>query len=77
MARIEGRRFGDFGLPAKGAFGRNFWVGALWGIASLTVLMLVLRVIGVFSFGSLDLHGARILKFGFYYAVFFLITAIL
>ena len=75
MARIEGRPFGDFGLPAKGAFRRNFWIGAIWGIASLTVLMLVLRAAGAFSFGSLDLHGARILKFAFYYAVFFLITA--
>ncbi len=76
MARIEGRRFGDFGLPARDAFGRNFWVGAIWGIASLAVLMLVFRVLGVFSFGTLDLHGTRILKFGFYYAVFFLITAV-
>jgi uncharacterized protein len=75
MARIEGRRFGDFGLPAKSAFGRNFWVGAIWGIAALTALMLVLRGLGVFSFGSLDLHGARIARFALYYAVFFLITA--
>jgi membrane protease YdiL (CAAX protease family) len=75
MARIEGRPFGDFGLPVKHAFRRNFWVGAIWGIVSLTVLMLVLRAARAFSFGSLDLHGARILKFGFYYALFFLITA--
>lgn len=75
MARIEGRRFGDFGLPAKRALGRDFWMGAIWGFGALTALMLVLRVIGVFSFGSLDLHGVRIVRFGFYYAVFFLITA--
>lgn len=74
MARIEGRRFGDFGLPARGAFGRNFWVGTLWGIASLTALMLVLRVSGAFTFGSLDLHGGRIVKFALYYAVLFLLT---
>jgi len=30
---------------------------------------------GVFAFGSLALHGARIWKFGAYYAAFFLITA--
>ena len=48
MARIEDRPFGDFGLPARRAFGRNFWVGALWGIASLSVLMLALRVTGAF-----------------------------
>ena len=35
MARIEDRPFGDFGLPARRAFGRNFWVGTLWGIGSL------------------------------------------
>ncbi|MFZ3341867.1 MAG: type II CAAX endopeptidase family protein, partial [Terriglobales bacterium] len=75
MARIEGRSFGDFGFPAKRAFRRDFWVGALWGIASLTVLMLVLTAIGAFSFGSLSLHGARIFKFAFYYAVFFFIAA--
>jgi membrane protease YdiL (CAAX protease family) len=74
MAPIEGRSFGDFGLPARGAFGRNFWVGALWGIVSLTVLMLVLRATGAFYFGSLDLHGGRIIKFALYYALFFLIT---
>ena len=74
MARIEDRPFGDFGLPARGAFGRNFWVGTLWGITSLTVLMLVLRAAGAFSFGSLDLHGARIVKFALYYAMLFLLT---
>ncbi len=75
MARIEGCAFGDFGLPAKRAFGRDFWAGAFWGIASLTVLMLALAALGDFSFGSLSLHGARIFKFALYYAVFFLIVA--
>jgi membrane protease YdiL (CAAX protease family) len=75
MARIEGRPFGDFGLPLRRAFGRNFWVGTLWGIASLSVLMLVLRVTGAFEFGALELHGERILKFAAYYALLFLFVA--
>jgi uncharacterized protein len=75
MARIEGRHFGNFGLPAKNAFGRNFWIGAVWGIAALTALMLVLAAAGSFSLGSLRLHGLRLYKFSFYYAVFFLIAA--
>jgi uncharacterized protein len=74
MARIEGRPFGDFGLPAQRAFRRNFWIGTLWGIASLTALMLVLRATGAFEFGSLSLHGPRIFKFAAYYAVLFLFT---
>jgi len=75
MARIEGRPFGEFGLPAKRAFGRDFWAGALWGLGSLSVLMLALAAVGAYSFGRLSVHGARILRFGFYYAVFFLMAA--
>ena len=75
MARIEQRPFGDFGLPPRRAFRRNFWIGTLWGIVSLSILMVVLRFAGVFAFGSLALHGTRIWKFGAYYAAFFLITA--
>ncbi|MGA7629888.1 MAG: type II CAAX endopeptidase family protein [Terriglobales bacterium] len=74
MAHIEDRPFGGFGLPAERAFRRNFWVGTLWGIASLSMLMLVLRVAGTFEFGSLSLHGARIFKFAAYYAALFLFT---
>ena len=74
MARVEGRPFGDFGLPARTAFGRNFWVGTLWGIASLSALILALRLAGAFELGSLALHGARLVKFAVFYAVFFLLT---
>jgi membrane protease YdiL (CAAX protease family) len=74
MAKIEGCGFGEFGLPARGAFGRNFWVGTLWGIGSLTVLMLGLRAAGAFTFGPLNLHGARIVKFAVYYAALFLLV---
>jgi membrane protease YdiL (CAAX protease family) len=74
MARIEGRPFGDFGLPARTAFGRNFWVGTLWGIASLSVLILALRLAGAFEFGSLAIHGASLVKFALFYGAFFLLT---
>ena len=74
MALIEGLPFGAFGLPRRHAFGRNFWAGTLWGIASLSVLMMVLRASGAFSFGSLALHGLSLLKFALFYGVFFLFT---
>ena len=38
MARIEDRPFGCYGLPLGNAFGQLFWLGALWGIGSLTLL---------------------------------------
>jgi membrane protease YdiL (CAAX protease family) len=76
MARMERCSFGDFGLPAKRAFGRDFWAGALWGIGSLTLLMLMLVAVRAYSFGSLGLHGLRIFKFASYYAIFFLFTGV-
>ena len=76
MARIEGCSFGDFGLPARHDFGRNFWVGSLWGIGFLSVMMVVLRIARVFEFGSLAIHGPRVAKFAVYYAALFLFTAL-
>jgi len=74
MARIERRPFGDYGLPSRLAFGKHFWLGALWGLAGLTVLMLILRGAGVFYFGGIALHGVRVLKFAAFYGLFFLIV---
>jgi uncharacterized protein len=76
MAKIERRAFDCYGLPLGKAFGRLFWQGMLWGIGSLTLLMLALRMSHAFYFGSLALHGARLLKFALFWAVFFLIVGI-
>ena len=76
MARLEQVPFAAFGLPASEGLGRNFWVGAVWGMGSLTILMLALRVAGAFDFGAPAEHGMRIAKFAIYYAVFFLMTGL-
>jgi hypothetical protein len=72
MARIEKRPWGNYGLPARAAFGKNFWVGALWGFLWLTMMMLVMRAGGVFYFGGLAVHGVRILRFAAFYGLLFL-----
>jgi membrane protease YdiL (CAAX protease family) len=74
MARLEHRRLGVYGLPRQQAFGKFFWLGLLWGILAITVLLLVMRGIGVFYFGGFALHGLRVLKFALYWAVLFLIV---
>jgi hypothetical protein len=74
MARLEQVPFGTFGLPSREAFGRNFWAGTAWGVVSLTMLMVVLRLAGAFSFGALAVHGGRMIRFALYYAIFFLMT---
>jgi membrane protease YdiL (CAAX protease family) len=75
MALVENRPFGSFGLPARNAFRRNFWIGMLWGIVSLSVLMIALRIAGAFEFGSLSIHGPAIAKYALYYALFFLLVS--
>src|SRR5271154_2041672 len=30
MARIERRRFADYGIPVRTTFGRDFWAGLAW-----------------------------------------------
>jgi uncharacterized protein len=76
MSRIEGRELGCYGLPLRNIFGKLFWAGGLWGLASLTVLLLALRGAHAFYFGTIALHGPRVLKFAVFWAGFFLIVAL-
>lgn len=72
LARIEHRAWGEYGLPAKAAFGRLFWTGILWGFAAITFLMVVLSGAHIFSFGHVVLHGIRLVRFAVFWAVLLL-----
>jgi len=74
MATVEKRPFGAYGLSVRSAFGKLFWIGLLWGIVSLSALMLLMRALGVFSFGELALHGGRIAKFSIFWGAYFLLV---
>jgi uncharacterized protein len=74
MSRIESRPFGDYGLPLQSAFGKNFWAGALWGFVAFTVLILVMRGVGLVSFDGVALHGVRVVKFAAFWAVMFVVV---
>jgi hypothetical protein len=76
MAKVEKRPFGAYGLPKAGAFGRLFWLGMLWGIVALTVLMVAMRAAGAFYFGGLALHGMRMAKFAAFWMVFFIVVGL-
>lgn len=77
MAAIEGRRIDDYGLPPRAAFGKRFWAGALWGIASMSLLLVALHFAGAFDFGAFALHGVlRALKFALFWGVFFLLVGL-
>ena len=77
MGRIERRTFADYGLPWRQAFGRRFWQGAAFSFASFTVLLLVMHVAGVFSFGAIALHGWDVWKYAVAWAVLLFLGALL
>jgi len=76
MARIEGRKLADYGLPWRNMFRSQFWVGAAIGFSSLTFLLTVLRLCGAFYFGTLALHGAEILQWAFLFGLVFILVAL-
>lgn len=76
MGLIEGRTIADYGLPLRGAFRLQFWQGVLLGFASITGLLVAMRVVGVFYFGSIALHGVDIWKWAVVYALVFTLVAL-
>jgi len=76
LARVERRTWGTFGLPGHGAFGKLFWVGGVWGFASITLLLGTMYGLRVFDLGHLAIHGARILRFALFWGFFFLLVGL-
>ena len=72
MAVFERPRFGAYGLPGRQAFGKLFWVGLIWGIAAVSLLVFAIGSFGDFSLGTVALHGMRILKYAIFWGGFFL-----
>jgi hypothetical protein len=77
LGRVERRPWGVYGLPGRQAFGKLFWTGTVWGFAGITLLLGTMYGLRVFDFGHLAIHGARIVKFGIFWAVFFLLVGFL
>jgi uncharacterized protein len=74
LARVEKRPWAAYGLPARAAFGKLFWVGGVWGFASITLLLAAMYGLRVFVLGHLAMHGARIVKFAAFWGMFFLLV---
>jgi membrane protease YdiL (CAAX protease family) len=72
MAYLEARPFGTFGLPGAGAFGARFWNGFAWGLAMVTAMILLIRLLNGFSFGDVALHGAALAGYGTLWIVVFI-----
>jgi hypothetical protein len=76
MSRIEARRIADYGLPFRRAMDARFWLGAGVGFASISLLLVALRLAGVFHFGTLAMHGALAWRYAALYGVAFLLVGL-
>lgn len=56
MMKIERRTLGDYYIPVRGLLGRNFWIGALWGIAAVSLLMGLIALAGGYRIAGVALH---------------------
>lgn len=63
MARIERRRFSDYGIPIRNALGRDFWVGCAWGIGSTTLLVALIAAFGGYQVVGIAIHGGTLWYF--------------
>lgn len=75
MRRIENQSWADYGLPRSEAFGKRFWQGAPYGFAMLSVLMGLMAVSRVFSFGGRALTGGDAVRYGLLYFAGFILVA--
>ncbi len=73
MSRLEKRPPGVYGLPAREAFGKLFWQGALWGLGEISALILLIAAWGGYSFGQIALDAPAIARWGAFWAILFVV----
>jgi membrane protease YdiL (CAAX protease family) len=62
MARIERRKYSDYGLPARFAFQRHFWIGTLSGFLAISASLLGIFALHGFRLTGLAIHGQTIVS---------------
>jgi uncharacterized protein len=76
MSQLEGRPFPDYGLPLRGAFGKLFWQGALFGLAEISAVIAIIATLGSYHFGALAIHGADLLRWAAFWGAFFVMVGL-
>lgn len=76
MARIEGRRFSQYGLPARSAFRGDFWIGAVVGFVAISTCLLAIFTLHGFRLTKMNIHGATIISATAAWGVAFVIVGL-
>ena len=69
MSRIERRPFGAYGLPWRGAFGRQFWAGWGWGLGGVAALAALIAALGGLRVAGWALSGAALARAAVLWAI--------
>src|SRR3989441_2668803 len=64
MSRMERRPFGAYGLPSRGALGRQFWAGWGWGLGGVAGLGAAVAAVGGGRGARWGLLGAPLARAG-------------
>lgn len=78
MSRIEHRNMGEYGLPVRnaGIFSRFLRGYIFWGFLPLTLLLLLMRALHMFYFGSVALHGIQIFSWAGVWGLLFILVGL-
>ncbi len=77
MAKLERRRFADYGFTRRGAFGRLFWEGSLWGFGTIGLVVGIMALAGGYSVRGLALRGTDILVAAILWGAAFLLASLM
>jgi membrane protease YdiL (CAAX protease family) len=70
LGLVESRTVGEFGLPWRSAFRAQFWQGTLWGMAEISLVVLLIAGLGGYAFGAMGDGGRVLISMGGWLAVF-------
>lgn len=61
MGKVEHRRFSEYGLPLRLALRKDFWIGSLTGLLTISGTLLAMFLLHGFRVTGLAIHGTTIL----------------
>jgi membrane protease YdiL (CAAX protease family) len=76
MARLEHRKFSEYGLPLRPALGKNFGIGVLTGFSAISGTLLAMFLLHGFRVTGLALHGTAILSSLLAWGIAFLLVGL-
>lgn len=61
MANVEGCTWGDYYIPARAAFGKQFWWGVVWGLGAVSLLIGMIAAFGGYRITGIAIVGTPLI----------------